>query len=171
MYRNNRITGYWGEAIVLHKWRNVCLFHKLLRFRQFLSLNPGSKFSQSGTDIWVKVFKNGPSEIFGRQLLKKLKWYGLLSTNFTWSILEHFVPFLTKLHTEGLGKRCVLVNPDGIISWTNGIDMEGHSHRSSWNVKPPVQGSSTFEIKASNSWEISFQRFHVMKISCNEALW
>ena len=30
--------------------------------------------------IWDKVFKNGPSEIS--------------STNFTWSILEYFVPFL-----------------------------------------------------------------------------
>ena len=26
---------------------------------------------------WVKVFKNGPSKICGRQPLKKLKWYGL----------------------------------------------------------------------------------------------
>ena len=32
-----------------------------------------------GKDIWVKVFKNGPSKICGRQLLK----------NFTWSILEY----------------------------------------------------------------------------------
>ena len=27
---------------------------------------------------WGKVFKNGPSEICGRQPLKNLKWYGLL---------------------------------------------------------------------------------------------
>ena len=32
--------------------------------------------------IWDKIFKNGPSEIFLR----------LPSTNFTWSILEYFVP-------------------------------------------------------------------------------
>ena len=31
---------------------------------------------------WDKVFKNGPSKICGRQPLK----------NFTWSILEYFVP-------------------------------------------------------------------------------
>ena len=30
--------------------------------------------------IWVQVFKNGPSEIRGRQLLKK----------FAWPILEYF---------------------------------------------------------------------------------
>ena len=28
--------------------------------------------------IWVKVFKNGPNKICGRQPLKNLKWYGLL---------------------------------------------------------------------------------------------
>ena len=27
---------------------------------------------------WVKIFKNGPSKICGRQPLKNLKWYGLL---------------------------------------------------------------------------------------------
>ena len=27
--------------------------------------------------IWVKVFKNGPRKICGRQPLKTLKWYGL----------------------------------------------------------------------------------------------
>ena len=29
------------------------------------------------SDIWVKVFKNRPSKICGRQPLKNLKWYGL----------------------------------------------------------------------------------------------
>ena len=33
-------------------------------------------------DIWVKVFKNGPSKIYGRQPLK----------NLTWSILEYLDP-------------------------------------------------------------------------------
>ena len=27
--------------------------------------------------VWVKVFKNEPSKICGRQPLKNLKWYGL----------------------------------------------------------------------------------------------
>ena len=26
---------------------------------------------------WVKVFRNEPSKIYGRQLLKNSKWYGL----------------------------------------------------------------------------------------------
>ena len=29
-------------------------------------------------EIWGKVFRNGPSEICGRQPLKNSKWYGLL---------------------------------------------------------------------------------------------
>ena len=29
-------------------------------------------------DKWDKVFRNGPSEICGRQPLKNLKWYGLI---------------------------------------------------------------------------------------------
>ena len=48
---------------------------------------------------FLKLFKNGPSEIFGRQPLKNLKGYGLLkhkmsSTNFTWSIREYFDLFI-----------------------------------------------------------------------------
>ena len=35
-------------------------------------------------NIWDKLFKNEPSKNCGRQPLK----------NFTWSILEHFVPFV-----------------------------------------------------------------------------
>ena len=34
--------------------------------------------------IWVKVIKNEPSKIYGRQPLK----------NFTWSILEYLDPFV-----------------------------------------------------------------------------
>ena len=34
-------------------------------------------------DIWNKVFKNGPSKICGRRSFK----------NFTWFILDYFVPF------------------------------------------------------------------------------
>ena len=50
-----------------------------------------------------KVFKNGPRKICGKQPLKKLKEYVLLklnislqrppSKNFTWSILDYFVPY------------------------------------------------------------------------------
>ena len=53
--------------------------------------------------IWDKVFKNEPSEVSERQPLKNLKWSSSLSlqiferlssTNFTWSILEYFAPYI-----------------------------------------------------------------------------
>ena len=46
-------------------------------------------------DIWDKVLKNGPSQTCGEQPLK----------NFTWSIIEYFVPFITQLVIYN-GKRC-----------------------------------------------------------------
>ena len=53
--------------------------------------------------MWDKVFKNGPSKICGRQPLKKflLKFYfhgfpQFSSTNFTLSILEYFVPYVSQ---------------------------------------------------------------------------
>ena len=33
---------------------------------------------EAAIDIWVYVFKNGPSEVCGRQPLRNLKRYGLL---------------------------------------------------------------------------------------------
>ena len=36
--------------------------------------------------IWAKVFKNGPSKIYGRQPLKNLKWYGLLRQTISFQI-------------------------------------------------------------------------------------
>ena len=41
----------------------------------------------SENNIWDKVFKKGPSKNCGRQPLK----------NFTWSILEYFLPFVFTL--------------------------------------------------------------------------
>ena len=48
-------------------------------------------------DIWVQIFKSGPSKICGRQPLKNLKWYGLIrqsSTDFTWSILKYLNSYI-----------------------------------------------------------------------------
>ena len=53
-------------------------------------------------DVWVKVFKNGPSKVCGRQPWKNLKRCGRplqilhfiwSSTNFTWFIFEHLDPY------------------------------------------------------------------------------
>ena len=43
-----------------------------------LQLDDKLNFNQHISNIWVKVFKNGPSKFFGRQSLKYLKEYGLL---------------------------------------------------------------------------------------------
>ena len=40
--------------------------------------------------IWNKIFKNGPSEICGRQPLKNLKWYGLPMVPFTNTVIESY---------------------------------------------------------------------------------
>ena len=76
-------------------WRKGFLLHLTLSLKALVIL------------IWDKVFKNGPSRICGRQPLKNFKRYGLRketislqiflrlsSTNFTWFILEYFVPFM-----------------------------------------------------------------------------
>ena len=41
-------------------------------------LSARKQSDDGSSDIWVKVFKNGPSKICGRQPLKNLKGYGVL---------------------------------------------------------------------------------------------
>ena len=48
--------------------------------------------------IWDKVSKNGPSKICGRKPLKNFKSF-LSSTNFTWSILEYLVSYVSLDHS------------------------------------------------------------------------
>ena len=43
----------------------------------------GLQVVYSALFIWDKVFKNGPSKIFGRQPLKNLEGYGLLKADHT----------------------------------------------------------------------------------------
>ena len=57
--------------------------------------------------VWVKVFKNGPNKICGRQPLENLKEYCLPKAaytsseslkaafhKFTWPIFEYFAPYV-----------------------------------------------------------------------------
>ena len=70
---------------------------------------------------WVKVFKNGPSKICGRQLLKIwsdmvcLSKSKLSPTNFTWSILEYLDPNATQswngLTTDLRNRRSLIHAP------------------------------------------------------------
>ena len=56
----------------------------------FIKDNCWSRFERPGVHVFSvnhildKVFKNGRSEVFGRQLVK----------NFIWSILEYFGPYV-----------------------------------------------------------------------------
>ena len=54
------------------------LTHKMPHFCIFCARRDESRAQCMKTSqVWVKTFKNGPSKICGRQLLKNLKWYGL----------------------------------------------------------------------------------------------
>ena len=59
---------------------NLLFLSLVLKLQFFTILNFFRRALDSFKNIWDKVLKNGPSEI-------------LSSTNFTWSILEYFVPF------------------------------------------------------------------------------
>ena len=51
-----------------------------------------------GIEIWIKVFKNGPSKICGRQPLKHLNWYGLPKQPYHFKFLKDiFYEFLNAL--------------------------------------------------------------------------
>ena len=49
------------------------------------------QIESTGRNIWDEVFKNGPSEICGRQFLKSLKWCGLLKHKFSFPSLIQLV--------------------------------------------------------------------------------
>ena len=68
-----RILGFFKEGlsqILLVSFLNS-LFHIRIIFSENL-------FVWAPAIKWDKVFRNGPSEIYGRQSLKNLKGYGLL---------------------------------------------------------------------------------------------
>ena len=44
-----------------------------------------------------EVFKNGPSKNLRKTAFKKSEVIRLSSTNYSWSILEYFVPYLFKV--------------------------------------------------------------------------
>ena len=53
----------------LHYWSSIVSINKTIVFHHHIS----SRYRL----VRVKVFKNGPSKVCGRQLLENLKWYGL----------------------------------------------------------------------------------------------
>ena len=69
----NQWTGF--SMIGTLSWR-VKGHYSMKMFPYLEYSNTSTKISP--TNLRDKVFKNGPSEICGRQPLKNLKWYGLL---------------------------------------------------------------------------------------------
>ena len=51
---------------------------------------------------WDKIFKNGPSKIFGRQPLQNMKVYGLLKARKKWNMFRK----ITSLFIEEVLKTC-----------------------------------------------------------------
>ena len=59
-----------------------------------INIIPWISYSQVSllNNIWDKVFKNGRSEIYGRQPLKKLKWCGLLRKTISLQFFKGHLP-------------------------------------------------------------------------------
>ena len=82
----NRLNIYWLSMKII-TWKKVISY-----------LNKWSNFNSSLIYILVKVFKNGPSKICGRQPLKDLKWYDLHIKFFKdWLLQILLGPFLNTL--------------------------------------------------------------------------
>ena len=80
----NKIFFIWQISINVVKVTNVFLFFHGIkiccysvswRCNIWIAIPHCSLRVWSARITWVKVFKNGPSKICGRQPLKKLKWY------------------------------------------------------------------------------------------------
>ena len=101
---NNKIPQWWTAAFNPKKYlikskyelsgSATSVFVKNIIFNNRFSMTATKIWLQLFSRlsfIWVKVFKNGPSKICGRQPLKNLKWYGMLrhiTSNFWQSLLR-----------------------------------------------------------------------------------
>ena len=108
---------YWAKSFCAydarrHSWNPKKANRSQIR-SQIYKFARVTTFGQDFSEKWVKtlwdeVFKSEPSKICGRQPLKNLRWYGLLSyfkffksTNVTWFILEYFTPYLSTSRYSG----------------------------------------------------------------------
>ena len=66
--------------------------------KKYSSILSDAKWNESYrlTVIWDKVFKNGPSKIYGKQPLKNLKRYGHLSRPYHFKIFKGCLPQITR---------------------------------------------------------------------------
>ena len=83
------------------------------RWESHFNIPPASGFefidgiNFTSSDIWVKVFKNGPGKTCGRQSLK----------NFTWSILEYLDPHVTQSATLTLLSEMTKFSANTVFGW------------------------------------------------------
>ena len=84
-----------GSSWTLHHRKNTFKKPSLIRVTYICKRTPSKKFLRVCIHfwlhkvMWVKVFKNGSSKIFGRQPLKNVQWYGLLKAVFHKFYLIH----------------------------------------------------------------------------------
>ena len=70
-------------------------FNSVRSFNTFYSKWTSSRNFKDFTATWVKVFKNGPSKICGRQPLKNLKWYlGRKAVLYKLYLVHSWIPWL-----------------------------------------------------------------------------
>ena len=76
---------------IFYKLSNKYVFKYVWRFK-VLSIFRASAGHHYKTHTWVKVFKNGPSKIYGRELLKNLKGYVCLSRTYPFKFFKGCLP-------------------------------------------------------------------------------
>ena len=123
------VWGYWSHQQFDVYWFSWHLYGKLVLskkqvyvyLRWQLSVN-GKKHAASSAKLckvsssWDKVFKNGPSKIWGRQSLK----------NFSWSILESFVPVVAVILASAGSKLSVSRSQNAIYFFIIAMPKKSH---------------------------------------------
>ena len=82
---------------------------------------------------WVKVFKNGPSKICGRQPLKYLKWYDHITSNILKAVFHKFYlvhSWISWPKWPKIQQKYILSNML-ILLWRQAVEVDGLF----WNIK------------------------------------
>ena len=85
IWNGNQMIGFCIKCSTGLKWVNWNIGTKWVKKKLLLQIE------STGKNIWDEVFKNEPSEICGRQLLKSLKWCDLLKHKFSFPSLIELV--------------------------------------------------------------------------------
>ena len=129
-------------------------------------------YRQIHSFILGKIFNNGPSKICERKLLKKSKWYGLLTSNFlkvlfhifylVHSFLEYFTPYVK---CKGSKSK---------MYWKLLETTVFSSLRKLWTSLFRQRGKTKQNKTNFNSWLLNFEipiYFHHTEITFSHTLW